>query len=214
MKIPVSLIFLLLVSSFLLAPARSFAQSGRVKAETPAPDMRSAQALYEEANNYTSKRYAEFNRQKLPFDPKLEENTRREQRELAARNAATLTAGAPLKGTDLYYLGLLYHLADNSDRSLDSMRRFLADRPPLELAQTARSVIVVHALKKDLLPEAESALADYAQQELQNTQERYGMERLVSDAFFKQKNYERTAAHAAEMFKDAKLVGTKKNGAQ
>ncbi len=209
MKIPVSLI-LLLVSSFLLAPARGFAQSGRVKAEAPAPDTRPAQALYEEANSYVSKQYAEFNRQKLAFDPKLEENTRREQKDLAARNGATLGARAPLKGADLYYLGLLYHLADNSDRALDSMRGFLADKPALELAQTARSVIVVHALKKDLLPEAERTLADYAQQELQNTQERYGMERLVADAFFKQKDYERTATHAVEMFKAAKLLATKK----
>jgi thiol-disulfide isomerase/thioredoxin len=210
MKIPVSLILLLLVSSFLLAPAPGFAQSGRVKAETATPDTRSPEALYEEANNYVSKRYAEFNRQKLPFDSKLEENTKREQRELAARNAATLTARASLKGTDLYYLGLLYHQADDSDHALDSMRRFLADKPALELAQTARSVIVVHALKKNLLPEAESALADYARQELQNTQERYGMERLAADAFFKQKDYERTAAHAVEMFKAAKLLATKK----
>jgi thiol-disulfide isomerase/thioredoxin len=65
-------------------------------------------------------------------------------------------------------------------------------------------------LKKDLLPEAESALVDYAQQELQNTQERYGMERLVADAFFKQKDYEHTAAHAVEMFKAAKLLATKR----
>jgi len=209
MKIPVSLI-LFLVSNFLLAPARGFAQSGRVKAETPTPDARSAQVLYEEANNYVSKQYAEFNRQKLAFDPKLEENTKREQKDLAARNAATLSARAPLKGKDLYYLGLLYHLADISDRALDSMRGFLADKPALEQAQTARSVIVVHALKQDLLPEAERTLADYAQQELQNTQERYGMERLVADAFFKQKDYERTAAHAVEMFKAAKLLATKK----
>src|ERR1700720_2233061 len=114
MKLPVSLILLLLVASFLPAPARGFAQSGRVKAETATPDTRPPQALYEEANNYLNKRYAEFNRQKLPFDSKLEENTRREQRELAARNAATLAARASLKGTDLYYLGLLYHLADDS----------------------------------------------------------------------------------------------------
>ena len=88
MKTPVALILLLLVSSFLLAPVRGFAQSGRVKAETPTPNTRPAQALYEEANNYTSKQYAEFNRQKLPFDPKLEENTRRET-DVAAMASST-----------------------------------------------------------------------------------------------------------------------------
>src|ERR1700730_234249 len=99
MKTPVPSIILLLVSSFLLAPSRGFAQSGRVKADTPTLDTRSAQALYEDVNNYVSKKYEEFNRQKLQFDPKLEENTKREQKELAAHNAATLNARPRLKGT-------------------------------------------------------------------------------------------------------------------
>ena len=201
---------LLLVSCLLLTGSQTLAQSGRVKAEITAPDTRSAQALYDEANNYVTKKYEEFNARKVAFDPKLEENTRREQRELAARHAATLAARGSLKGTDLYYAGLLYHLLDNSMPALDSMRRFLAGKPAVELAQTARSVIVVHAVKQNLMPEAESALADYARQDSQNTQERYGMERLIADAFYTRKDYERMAPHAAEMFKAAKLLATKK----
>jgi thiol-disulfide isomerase/thioredoxin len=201
---------LLLLFSLLLIGSQSPAQSGRVKAEIAPPDTRPAQVLYDEANNYISKKYEEFNARKLPFDPKLEENTRREQRELAARHAATLAARGSLKGTDLYYAGLLYHLADNSDPALNSMRRFLADKPVVEFAQIARSVIVAHAVKQNLMPEAESALADYARQDSQNTQERYGMERLVADAFYTRKDYERMAPHAAEMFKAAKLLATKK----
>jgi thiol-disulfide isomerase/thioredoxin len=211
-KISFPLSLLLFVSSFLLVPSQSLAQSGRVKVETTSvrPDTRSARALYEEANNYVTKKYDEFNRKSVPFDPKLEENTRREQRELAASHAATLAVRGPVNGTDLYYLGLLHHLADNSDPALDAMRRFLASEAATENSQTARSVIVVHALKKNLLPEAESALAEYAQHEPQNTRERYGMETLVAEAFFKQKNYERMAAHAFEMFNAAKLLATKR----
>ncbi len=203
-------VLLLLVSGLQPAPSQSFAQSGRAKAEIPAPDTRPGKMLYEEADNYIRQKYEEFNRQQQSFDPKLEENTRREQKELAARNAATLVARGQLEGTDPYYLGLLYHLADNSGPALDAMRRFLAVGPALELAQTARSVIVVHALKRDLLPEAERAVSEYAQHEQQDTQERYGMERLVAEAWFKQKDYERMAAHAIEMFKAAKLLATKR----
>ena len=73
----------------------------------------------------------------------------------------------------------------------------------------ARAAIVVHALKKDLLPEAERALAQYAQLQPQNNQERYGMEMLVADAFYKLKDHERMTAHAREMLNAAKLAAAK-----
>src|SRR5216684_5652849 len=88
-----------------LAPG-CLAQSGRSKAGTPTgttPDARPAQALYEEANNYITKKYQDFNRDRISFDPKLEAATRQEQKDLAARNAATLAARASLAGNDLYY---------------------------------------------------------------------------------------------------------------
>ncbi|MDQ2856380.1 MAG: TlpA family protein disulfide reductase [Acidobacteriota bacterium] len=173
-------------------------------------DSRAAQALYEEANNYITNKYEEFNRRSISFDPRLEAATRREQKELAERNAASLAAHGPASGDDLYYLGLLYHLADNSDGALGALRQFVASCSTGEFAQTARSAIVVHALKKNLLPEAETTLALYAQQQPQSQQERYGMETLAADAFYKEKDYERMAAHAAEMFKAAKLLSVAK----
>ena len=166
------------------------AQSGRSKTvptNLTAADSRAAQALYEEANNYVTNKYEEFNRRSISFDPRLEAATRQEQKELAARYAATLAAQTATAGDDLYYLGLLYHLADNSDGALGALRQFVASCATGELAQTARSAIVVHALKKNLLPEAESTLAQYAQQQPQSQQERYGMETLAADAFYKQR---------------------------
>src|SRR2546422_3703621 len=201
-----------LVFSFAPAVPTCLAQSGRLKPAEASitADTRSAQVLYEEANNYVARKYEEFNRKSIPFDPKLEAATRQEQKDLAARHAATLAGRGSLGGNDLYYLGLLYHLADNSDSALGSLRQFLTSNPNGDLAQTARSAIVVHALKKNLLPEAESTLAQYASQQPQSNQERYGMEILVADAFYKQKNYERMLVHAAEMFKAAKLLAVTK----
>ncbi len=195
----------------LLWAAPGFAQSGRAK-EVPAPsvDIRPAQALYEEANNYVTKKYEDFNRRNVSFDPRLEASVRQEQKEVAALNAATLAnRGAPA-GDELYYLGLLHHLADNSDAALVALREFVTRQPQGELAQIARAAIVVHALKKNLLTEAESTLARYAQQQPQNQQERYGLEILAADAFSKEKNYEHMAAHAADMFAAARLLAETK----
>src|ERR1700682_2921079 len=137
-------ISILLLCLALLTPS-SFAQSGPGKA-TPivVADARSAQQLYEEANNYISKKYEEFNLKKLGFDPKLEAATRQEQRDLAAQLAATLTARTTLAAKDLYYLGMLYHLAENSDGALGSLRRFLTTSTDGEMAQNARAAVVLH----------------------------------------------------------------------
>ena len=70
MKLSVSNLFL--VSCLLLAALQTLAQSGRVKAEITAPDTRPAQVLYDEANNYVTKKYEEFNARKVAFDPKLD----------------------------------------------------------------------------------------------------------------------------------------------
>jgi thiol-disulfide isomerase/thioredoxin len=101
---------------------------------------------------------------------------------------------------------MLYHLADDSDRALESLRRFLSTENEGELAQNARAAIVVHAAKKKLLTEAESAAAAYQQHTPQNEQEHYGMELLLSDAFFKEKDYQHMAGHAAAMLQAARKL--------
>ncbi len=202
-------VFSILIGLLCGVLATSFAQS-RARPTIVAADTRPAKELYEEANNYVSKKYAEFNLKKVAFDPKLEAATRLEQKQLAATSGALLAQRRSPNPNDSYYLGMLYHLADDSDKALYSLRWFLSRNSDGELAQNARAAIVVHALKKNLLSEAESAVAQYAQHQPQNNPERYGMEALVTDASYKQKDYERMVTHASEMLKTAKRLVTPK----
>src|ERR671919_1367212 len=98
----------------LVAAMSSFAQglAPNTKADAKV-DKRPAQELYEDANGYLGRRYQEFNKQKLPYDPKLEAQTKKEQKDLAIQNAAVLSSRSPLAGEDLYYLGLLHHLVSD-----------------------------------------------------------------------------------------------------
>ena len=199
----------------LLAAASGFAQDGPGKEqpgkEQPGvtPDARPAQVLYEEANRYLDKKYAEFNKDKRAYDPKLETTTRQEQKDLASRNAATLEARnareAPGK-TDFYYLGMLYHLSGNSDSALSAMRRFLALDSTSEQAQFARAVVVVHATRKNLIPEAESAVESYTKSQPQSLDELFGMETLLTEALYKAKDFERMAGHARKMLSAARIA--------
>src|SRR6476620_4750532 len=100
--------FINVVLLLLLLPVSSFAQALDAKTDaTTNPDPRPAQELYEDANGYLGRRYQEFNKKKLPYDPKLEAQTKKEQHDLAVKNATILKARSHLSKEDLYYLGML-----------------------------------------------------------------------------------------------------------
>src|SRR6266436_364136 len=217
----------LLVSLAILVMGYSVpAQSGRVKdddgtapttADKPKegkPDLnesRTAAQLFEDANTYTQKKFAEFEKRKMPYDQRLEEKIKQEQRDLAGRNA-TILAARKFGGPEVYYLGLLYNLAKNYDAALEAMRRFLSEDKTEtgEPAQNARAIIVIQAAKKGLLPEAEARLAEYAQNQPQVADDRYVLENWLVSGYFKNKDYEHALPHAQELWNAARLAAKKK----
>lgn len=184
---------------------------------TPVPqapkDERPAAALYDDASGYAARKFQEFASKKLPYDPKLAEQTLKEQKELAARYAALLNARPNLAGDDLYYLGLLYGLSNNEDRVIEVLTKYLAsDKKGGEHQQFARYVIVQRAAQNKRFAEAESALTDYLKLEPRKVNEQVVMENALTDAYRKQQQFERAAPHAAEGFKAAQaLLETARN---
>jgi thiol-disulfide isomerase/thioredoxin len=204
-------------------------QSGRIKdaAATTVPadanktndakppdlsDARTAAQLFEDADTYSQKKFAEFEKRKMPYDQRVEEKIKQEQRDLATRHA-TVLAARKLEGQDVYYLGLLYNLARNFDAAMESMRRFLTENKSAsgEPAQNARAIIVIQAAKKGVLPEAEARLTEYAQNEPQVADDRYALENWLVGGYFKTKDYEHALPHAHELWNAAMLAGKKKS---
>jgi thiol-disulfide isomerase/thioredoxin len=220
------LLFVLL--GFLAVSNSAPAQSGRVKDAAATPlttdtnkpreakpaDLngpRTAQQLFEDADGYTQKKFAEFEKQHMPYDQRLEEKIKQEQRDLATQHASLLAA-RKLEGQDVYYLGLLYNLARNFDAALGTMRRFLTENKSAtgEPAQNARAIIVIQAAKKGLLPEAEARLAEYAQNQPQVPDDRYALENWLVSDYLKTKDYAHALPHARELWQAARLAGKKK----
>jgi thiol-disulfide isomerase/thioredoxin len=194
-----------IVLLILLATTSTFAQELGANGKSGADsDKRPAQELFEEANGYLGRRYQEFNKQKLAYDPKLEAQTKKEQKEMAVRNAAVLQSRAPLAGDDLYYLGMLHHLAGDADAALATMRLLLKDDPDGQKPQAARNVVVLYAVKKDAVAEAAAAVEAYARHQPQNPDDRYRMELLITDAYLRAKNYASMTSHAKQMLAAAK----------
>lgn len=191
----------------LLATAIASGQSTPTANESPAvSDTRPANVLFAEADTYLDKKFAEFNKQKIPYDSKLDTTTKQEQKDLAAKNAEVLHARKGLSEMDQFYLGMLYHLAGNADGALEAMGYYLGGHAKGQNAQLARAVVVLYSTRKGLIPEAEQAVADYANNQPQSLAEWFGMESLLTALLQKTKDYERMAAHAQQMAKIARLV--------
>ncbi|HWN08320.1 MAG TPA: TlpA disulfide reductase family protein [Pyrinomonadaceae bacterium] len=199
--------FQLLALTVVLAASVSVAAQ---PADKVAPEKRSAKVLFEEANTYVDTKFAEFNKSKVAYDQKLEATTKQEQKDLAAKFAAILAARKDLPNSDLYFLGMLYHLEGNADGALDAMARFLRTTSAGENAQLARVVIVLYATRANLIPQAKAAVNDYAKNEPRNLVEWFGMEKLIAEALKKTRAYEDMSKHAQEMLKIAKLVAESK----
>ena len=178
-------------------------QSLDAKVTDNAPDTRSAQDIFEDANGYLGRRYQEFNKKNLPYDPKLEAQVKKEQHDLALKNAAILES-RKLQGDDPYFLGLLYHLAADGDNALKTMSQFVKDNPDSEKAQNARNVVVLYSVKKDKVADAINTVADYAKHQPQSSEERYKMEFLIADAFLRAKDFQLMATHSEQMMVAAK----------
>jgi thiol-disulfide isomerase/thioredoxin len=211
--------FAFLIASLLLLSAagaaaqeqgKSVSQPQPEKSEAK-PEKRAAKLLYEEAKAYLDTAYIGFNKQKIPYDQKLEAKTKQEQKDLAAKYAAVLQTRKSLSDADSYYLGMLHYLAGNGGGALVAMRRYLSRQASGEDAQLARAVVVLYTTRQSLIPEAERAVADYAQNQPQSLTEWFGMQTLITEALQKTKDYAGQLRHAQEMLKVAKLVAADKS---
>jgi thiol-disulfide isomerase/thioredoxin len=221
------------VISFLLLGSPTAAQSGRIAPATPIPpaavsktgasdpaqdatatdaatrpaDTRPAGVLYYEANDYLRRKFVEFNDKKLPYDPKMEAQTRQEQKDLAIRHIATLKQRG-IAGGDLFFLAMLNGIAGNNDAMLENLHAFLASavKPDGANAQSARRTLIIDAVRKNMLPDAETILKEYIALQPQKAEDRYAIENVFAAAYVKIYDIEKAEPHAQEMLKAARVA--------
>jgi thiol-disulfide isomerase/thioredoxin len=167
--------------------------------------------LFADADDYSTRKFDEFKRNKVPYSSALEAEVLQQQRELAAQHAAQLVARGQLKGADNYYLGLLYMLAGRPLNALPVLRRFLADSPDADKAflQRTRLVIGTQTAGMDQFTEAEAMLTAYAQAQPQTPLELFRLHNALSNAYYQSKELTPGAVHAAAAFALAKDPQTK-----
>ena len=185
---------------------------GPSSSSSPAPSASPADAaaLYEDASKFLERRFAEYERKRVPFSRALEAETREEQRELAAAHAARLVQRGRLKGADHFYLALLYQLAGKAAESIESARLFVREAKEKERdrAQQARQIAAAQLAGLGRLTEAEAALAEYERGGPASGVEMFRLRIALMRGYEREKKLAESAAHAAEAFRLAKLPAT------
>ena len=207
-KLLLSLIFLALSISV-------FAQSRRVNPNNLPPNSAAVNAMdeltvkqmFDEANVYAKNKFAEFEKQKLPFSDSLLKRTVLQQQQLAAKYAALVSTRSNLAGEDFYYLGMLNWLAENTENAAESFQKFLAlENPAADKAQTARSIVVVVAARDRDFAEAEKLLKNYLTNNPIKMSERAKMESELAENYRAEKDLALAAKHAGEAFRATKAI--------
>ncbi len=206
---------LLLSLIFLALSIGVFAQSRRVNPNNPPPtstavnamDELTVKQLFDEANVYAKNKFAEFEKQKLPFSDSLLKRTVLEQKQLAAKYAALVSTRLNLAGEDFYYLGMLNWLAENTENAAESFQKFLAlENPAADKAQTGRSIVVVVAARDRDFAEAEKLLKNYLTNNPIKMSERAKMESELAENYRAEKDLALAAKHAEEAFRATKAI--------
>lgn len=204
------------------AAATAFSQAARVRqlpnqapnsnptntAAPAAPETSvTAEQMYKEVNDYAVKKFTEFEQKKVPVSERLRKQTLNEQKQLAAKYAALLTPRTDLTVEEEYYLGLLHWWAENIDGADAAFRKFLgSEKPVIEKAQTARSLMAVIGARKRNFDEAEKFLAEYLNHDPVRLRERVRAEIELAEGYRLAQNFQKAAAHAEEAYRITKAL--------
>lgn len=173
-----------------------------------------AARLYVEASQYAKRRFEEFAKTNVPYDKELEQKILREQRELAAKHAAQLSARAGARGLDLYYLGMLHVVAEQHERAAETLRRLFGTEGegiPAHTLDDARAALIQQLLKLERADEAAKIVADYARTPVQRPLVRYRYETLLTAHYRNAKLYAQAAPHAQEAYRAASQLALDKS---
>lgn len=179
------------------------------QAQSPA---KTVSEMREEIENYVSSKSRELAGQGKRVSAAKRDELEEERKSLAGKYAAAAATRADLKELDLYYLGELYEIAGNNEKALEAMKKFLAQYPPDakgNAIQSARSYIVILAVRRKLLPEAEQAYQAWLQGDLVFKIQQPGLEQILAVGFFREKQYEQAIKYARNAFELLKTLEAK-----
>ncbi|CAN5744127.1 hypothetical protein BH20ACI4_BH20ACI4_22900 [soil metagenome] len=132
-----------------------------------------------------------------------------DQKKLAKKYAAEIAVRPGLKDLEIYYLGMLYNTAENEDKTLETLKQYLAQYPPDvkdNFAQSARSFITVILSKKKQMAEAEQIYQSWLKNEPKVNLQQPTLEAFLAVVFFKDSQYEQAIKYGQNAFEIIKTI--------
>jgi len=167
--------------------------------------------LYQETNDYVKEKSKELSSQGKKINADRRESLAQEKKVLAKKYAAEVLVRPDLKGIDVYYLGMLYLFADNDGKTLETMKRFLAQYPSDikgDAIQAARSYIIVFAARQKQFAEAEQTFQAWLKGEPFVENQRPALEQILAVAYFKDGKYDEAVKYGQSAFSLLKKLDT------
>ncbi|MDM7923953.1 MAG: TlpA disulfide reductase family protein [Pyrinomonadaceae bacterium] len=181
--------------------------STAVEAAPGSVDKRPGKELFDEANAYSRNKFAEFEKSKTPFSEQLRLRTEREQKQLAAKYATMLGGRSNISGSDLYYLGLLHWIAENTDGTAEALEKYVADPgAEAEKAQRSRSLLAVIYAQKKRIDDAERLRDEYLKNEPTKLSERARIDGEIAKAYRSVSEHAKAGSRAELAYSAAKAM--------
>lgn len=172
---------------------------------------RSAAELIAEVDDFAAQQRRMLASAGKRYDASARDKIESDKRSLAKKYAAEIASRSALTGSDLYYLGRLYVVAENDEKALDAFMKFVSTSAPEtkgDMLQSARSHVVVLASKRKQMAVAEEAFGQWLKGEPAKQQQPI-LQDYLSTGYFKAGQYDDALRHAQAAFDLLKTLPTK-----
>lgn len=184
-------------------------QSGRAAGTPPnaasSESDRSIKEMFDEANEYTRVKFAEYEQKKVPYSEQLRIKTEGERKQLAAKYAAIAAARKPDEQNDIYFTGMLYWISENLEGAATWLSLFVNEPSgAADRKQNSRAILVFVNSKLGSTQKAEKWLTEYEKIGPTKPSELWRMNAEIAKAFRAMKDVAATEKYAKAGYEIAK----------
>lgn len=167
-----------------------------------AAQIREPLAMFSEVADYTRNRTKELVGQGKRVDSDKRQDLENEKKALAKTYAAELASRSNNSGVDFYYLGMLYYMAGNDPKAVETLKRFLSSYPVEtngEAIQSARSYVIVLSARQKQFADAEQTYEAWLKGK-PRVSERPAIEKSLAVSLYKDGRYDEAIKYGESAF--------------
>ena len=168
--------------------------------------------LFSEVDKYETQQRQAYAQSGKRYDASARENILNDKKSLARKYVDVAASRTDLKGEDYYYLGRLYSAAENDQKTLELMRKFVSQYPPTatgDMIQSALVYSVILASRTKQMDLAEDAFARWQKGQPMLVSQQPVLQDYIATGYLKDGKPELALKHAQAAFDLLKSIPAK-----